>query len=151
MLKQQDADLILIRDTIWTSITTIHGILDFLGTDKNMQACKDVYQHQRCEGNEPSGQQLKLTAALFKALGDPSRLALLYRIGDRERCVGELVASDEKLSTVSARLQTLLSANLVVRRRDSRHLYYRLADQHVVELIENALAHANETNVLKGD
>ena len=115
-----------------------------------MQDCKEVHQHQCREGNEPSGQQLTLTAALFKALGDPARLALLYRISSSERCVGELVSGDEKLSTVSARLQTLLNANLVVRRRDSRHLYYRLADQHVFELIENALAHANETNVTKG-
>ena len=116
-----------------------------------MQVCKETHQNQYHEDSVPGSQQLKLTAALFKALGDPARLALLYRIGNSERCVGELVASDEKLSTVSARLQTLLNANLVVRRRDSRHLYYRLADQHVVELVDNALAHAIETNVLEGD
>ncbi|MDQ7727877.1 metalloregulator ArsR/SmtB family transcription factor [Halomonas sp. SpR8] len=92
----------------------------------------------------PSAQQLARTAALFKALGDPARLLLLYQLKDGERCVGELVVDGNKLSTVSARLQTLLNANLVKRRRDARHLYYRLADQHVVQLIENALAHADE-------
>ncbi|MCE3026707.1 MULTISPECIES: helix-turn-helix transcriptional regulator [Salinicola] len=92
----------------------------------------------------PSADQLTRSAALFKALGDPARLDLLYRLKDGERCVGELVGEDAKLSTVSARLQTLLNAQLVKRRRDARHLYYSLADQHVVQLMDNALAHADE-------
>lgn len=110
-----------------------------------MQACSEEH-HQNFGGNAPGFQQLERTAALFKALGDPSRLILLYRLRHGELCVGDLVTSDDKLSTVSARLQTLLNANLVARRRDARHLYYRLADQHVVEMIENALAHATERN-----
>lgn len=92
----------------------------------------------------PSTEQLARTAALFKALGDPARLDLLYRLKEGERCVGELAGENAKLSTVSARLQTLLNAHLVKRRRDARHLYYSLADQHVVELMNNALAHADE-------
>lgn len=94
--------------------------------------------------NVPSTQQLTRTATIFKALGDPARLRLLYQLKDGERCVGELVVDGNKLSTVSARLQTLLNANLVKRRRDAKHIYYRLADQHVVQLIENALDHADE-------
>lgn len=38
----------------------------------------------------------------------------------------------------------LIEEPVTVRRRDARHLDYRLADQDVVELIENALAHADE-------
>jgi ArsR family transcriptional regulator len=110
-----------------------------------VQSCSEEH-HPNCESNEPGVHQLERTAALFKALGDPSRLILLYRLRHGELCVGDLVTSDDKLSTVSARLQTLLNANLVARRRDARHLYYRLADQHVVEMIENALLHANESN-----
>jgi DNA-binding transcriptional ArsR family regulator len=33
---------------------------------------------------------------------------------------------------------------LIVRRRDGNHIYYALADRHVVDLILNALAHATE-------
>lgn len=92
----------------------------------------------------PSVAQLERTAVLFKALGDPARLKLLLQLRHGERCVGELVTKDDKLSTVSARLQLLLNADLVRRRRDARHLYYHLADDHVVQLINNALAHADE-------
>lgn len=117
-----------------------------------MQACNNDELHLPTPPvAEPSIQQLERTAAMFKALGDPARLALLYRLCNGEQCVGDLVTEDDKLSTVSARLQTLLNANLVTRRRDARHLYYRLADQHVVELFENALEHANETSLTKGD
>lgn len=115
-----------------------------------LEACIESHSPHHAEINEPSLQQLERTAALFKALGDPARLALLYRLRQCELCVGDLVTGNDKLSTVSARLQTLLNANLVARRRDARHLYYRLADQHVVELFENALAHANETNTTEG-
>ena len=116
-----------------------------------MEACnQDEHHSPQSVVAEPSVQQLERTAALFKALGDPARLALLYRLRQGERCVGDLVG-DDKLSTVSARLQTLLNANLVSRRRDARHLYYQLADQHVVELFENAIAHANEKTLTQGD
>jgi ArsR family transcriptional regulator len=32
----------------------------------------------------------------------------------------------------------------VAHRRDGRHVYYRLADEHVRELLENALSHGAE-------
>lgn len=82
---------------------------------------------------------------LFKALGDEARLRTLEMLVGREACVSELAAAtDEQISTVSHRLRLLRSEGLVNRRRDGRHIYYSLADQHVFELIQNALEHANE-------
>jgi DNA-binding transcriptional ArsR family regulator len=82
---------------------------------------------------------------LFKALGDEARLRTLEMLVDREACVSELAAaSGEQISTVSHRLRLLRSEGLVERRREGRHIYYSLADQHVFELIQNALEHANE-------
>jgi ArsR family transcriptional regulator len=64
---------------------------------------------------------------------------------DGEACVTELVDTlGEKFSTVSQRLRLLRGEGLVRRRRDGTHLYYALADRHVVDLIQNALAHATE-------
>ena len=82
---------------------------------------------------------------LFRALGDAPRLRMLEYLMQGECCVTELVdALGEKFSTVSQRLRLLRSERLIVRRRDGTHLYYALADQHVTDLIENALAHASE-------
>lgn len=82
---------------------------------------------------------------LFRALGDEARLRTLEMLVNREACVSELAeASGEQISTVSHRLRLLRSEGLVSRRREGRHIYYSLADEHVFELIQNALAHASE-------
>src|SRR5262245_35471063 len=109
---------------------------------------------QTCHAHEhtPSEVSLTLTEAaltraeqLFQAMGDRGRLRLVELLARREWCVSELVETlKEKFSTVSQRLRILRSAGLVVRRRQGTHLYYALADRHVVDLIQNALAHADE-------
>jgi DNA-binding transcriptional ArsR family regulator len=69
-------------------------------------------------------------------------------LSEGESCVTEIVqALGEKFSTVSQRLRLLRSEGLVNRRRDGTHIYYALADRHVVDLIHNALAHAAELEV----
>lgn len=84
-------------------------------------------------------------AALFRALGDSARLALLERLAHGEYCVTELAeATGEGLSTISQRLRTLRSERLLRRRRVGKHVYYSLADEHVVALISSAIAHAAE-------
>lgn len=85
-------------------------------------------------------------ARLFRALGDVQRLKLLVLLAQRESCVTELAqAQGETLATLSQRIRILRNEDLVTRRRDGKHINYALADQHVVELIANALAHAQET------
>ncbi len=82
---------------------------------------------------------------IFRALGDPSRLRLLALLARGEACVGEVAeAEKEEISTISQRLRILRSEGLVSRRRQGKHIVYGLADQHVADLIYNALAHACE-------
>lgn len=88
---------------------------------------------------------LARAAALFRACGDPERLRTLERLSHGELCVSELAAeSGEGLSTVSQRLRLLRTEGLVSRRREGKHIYYALADQHVADLIGSAIAHAAE-------
>lgn len=95
---------------------------------------------------------LARAAAIFRACGDPERLRLLERISHGEYCVTELAAeSGEGLSTVSQRLRLLRSEGLVSRRREGKHIYYSLADQHVSDLIASALEHALEPRVHEHD
>jgi DNA-binding transcriptional ArsR family regulator len=78
-------------------------------------------------------------------MGDAARLRVLDLLKQRERCVTEIVAElGEKFTTVSQRLKLLHGEGLIVRRREGNHIYYALADRHVVDLILNALAHATE-------
>ena len=50
----------------------------------------------------------------------------------------------EKITTVSARLKTLFTVRLIKRRRDAKHVFYALADEHVLPLVRNAIDHAAE-------
>jgi ArsR family transcriptional regulator len=85
------------------------------------------------------------TVQLLKGFADATRLRILCLLRDREVCVHEIVdALDMTQSAVSHQLRVLRDARLVAHRRDGRHVYYRLADEHVRELLENALSHGAE-------
>jgi DNA-binding transcriptional ArsR family regulator len=89
--------------------------------------------------------QLEAAAAMCRAMSDPARMRLLVLLSERERCVSEIVAHDEsRLTSISARLQMLHAAKLVARRREAKHVFYSLADEHVHLLLRNVLGHAAE-------
>src|SRR5437762_4866919 len=111
--------------------------------------------HPSCGPNDHDGSAIRRdrsadaaverASRIFRALGDGPRLRLLQLLADGERCVTEVVvAAGEKFSTFSQRLRLLRTEGLVTRRRQGTHLFYALADRHVADLIENALAHASE-------
>ncbi|MCS6885014.1 MAG: helix-turn-helix domain-containing protein [Acidobacteriota bacterium] len=102
--------------------------------------------HERnTEESTISDATFEKAANLFYALGDASRLKLLEKLLRREWCVTELAESlKEEISTVSQRLKLLRTLGIVQRRREGKHIYYKLSDQHICDLIANALAHADE-------
>jgi DNA-binding transcriptional ArsR family regulator len=68
------------------------------------------------------------------------------RLSESEACVSELAEDEsEKITTVSARLKTLSVVRLVRRRREAKHVFYALADEHVLQLVRNAIDHAAES------
>ncbi len=89
--------------------------------------------------------QLEAVSTMFSALADVPRLKLLLLLAEKEQSVTELAERlDEGMTTVSARLQVLHAARLVARRREGRSIIYSIADDHVLTLVRNALAHATE-------
>ena len=87
----------------------------------------------------------RVAAGLFRAGGDVERLRLLHQLSRGERCVTDLAeTAGVTMSTASQRLRVLRAEGLVHRRRHGKHMYYRIADAHIAELIRNALDHATE-------
>ena len=85
------------------------------------------------------------TAAIFRALGDVSRLSLLALLAQREMCVSELTEKlSDNLPAISQRLKLLRSERIVRSRRQGTHVYYSLADNHIALLISNGLEHGSE-------
>jgi DNA-binding transcriptional ArsR family regulator len=90
---------------------------------------------------------LEQASRLFKAMGEVSRLRLLTLLSKGEVCVTELAEEEgETISTISQRLRVLRNENIVLRRRRGKHINYVLADQHIMDLVFNALAHAAEVS-----
>ena len=104
-------------------------------------------EHQQRRPKDPlvDDASLERASRLFRAIGEPARLRLLSRLSQGEMCVTEIAALEkESVSTISQRLRVLRSEDLIVRRRRGKHIDYALADQHVMDLVFNALAHASE-------
>ncbi len=76
-------------------------------------------------------------ARLYRALSHPVRLRLLETLAQcGEACVCHLtVALKHRQPYISQQLAILREANLITERRDGTLVYYRLADEQVMELI----------------
>ena len=94
-----------------------------------------------CQGLPPL-EALQDLAALFKALGDPTRVRILAALALRELCVCDLCAIlDMSQSAVSHQLRLLRTARLVRFRRDGKNVFYSLDDEHVLALFAQGLEH----------
>lgn len=84
----------------------------------------------------------------FKALGDASRLKILWALEHQEMCVCDLAALlGITESAVSHQLRLLRTLRLVKNRREGTILYYHLADDHVSQLVRIALEHVQEAAI----
>lgn len=94
---------------------------------------------------EPTSDLLELVAGRFRALAEPTRLAILHALGNGERTVTELVESTGLgQGNLSKHLQQLHACGFVNRRREGLFVYYALSDKDVLSLCEimcNRLEH----------
>lgn len=81
-------------------------------------------------------------AALFSALGDPTRLRIVATLATNEMCVCDIAATlGLSMSAVSHQLRILRERGLVRPRREGRLVYYVLDDDHVRTLYAQARDH----------
>ncbi len=84
-------------------------------------------------------------AETFKILGDPTRVRILDALSRAETPVCDLAtALGVTQSAVSHQLRVLRSMRLVRARRDGRHIYYVLDDEHILKLFRQGLEHVQE-------
>ena len=86
---------------------------------------------------------LFVVSQTFKALGDPTRIRILNLLCCNERSVND-IAEELSLgqSTVSHQLRFLKNLRLVKFRREGTTLYYSSADDHIMNLLHQAIDHA---------
>jgi DNA-binding transcriptional ArsR family regulator len=86
-----------------------------------------------------------LLAELFAAMGDPTRVRLIYALAQEELCVCDLAAVlGLSVSAVSHQLRLLRGLRLVKYRREGRLAYYSLDDAHVYALLSQGMEHVED-------
>ena len=94
---------------------------------------------------ELSSEKLGRMTEFFRVLGDPTRVRMLWALDAREMCVGELASLlGMTLSAVSHQLRILRAGCLVTHRKEGKNTFYRLADDHVKDIVEKAMEHVCE-------
>jgi DNA-binding transcriptional ArsR family regulator len=87
--------------------------------------------------------QVALAVEVFRMLADGTRIQILWALIDREMPVNELAAAIGKPGpSVSQHLAKLRMARLVRTRRDGTQIYYQLENDHIRELIVDAVHNA---------
>ena len=85
-------------------------------------------------------------AELFKAMADPTRVRIINLLAHAELCVGDLcLVLDMSQPAISHQLRVLRSLRIVAARKDGRHVFYTLDDDHVHNLFRQGVAHVQHT------
>ncbi len=75
------------------------------------------------------------SAAIAKALADPKRLCVVEQLASGERSVSDLSRDAGcQVPNMSQHLAVLRAAGIVATRRQGNTVFYRLADQQVLEV-----------------
>jgi DNA-binding transcriptional ArsR family regulator len=84
-------------------------------------------------------------AEFFSLLGDANRLRIVSVLAIQELCVCDLAAAlDMSESAVSHQLRALRAMRLVRYHKRGRKVFYRLQDNHVLDLYRSVAEHLDE-------
>jgi ArsR family transcriptional regulator len=100
---------------------------------------------ERAIADMPPDDALGRLAETFGALGEPTRLRILYALSRAELCVCDLSAAlGISESNCSHQLKYLKLLRLVRSRREGKHVFYALDDAHIHGLFLGGLEHVLE-------
>ena len=93
--------------------------------------------------HELDDEVLFVVSQTFKALSDPTRIRILNLLCCEEYAVNDIAEIlNLGQSTVSHQLRFLKSLRLVKFRREGTTIYYTSDDEHVMNLLHQAISHA---------
>lgn len=90
----------------------------------------------------PREDDISKVSSFFKVLGDNTRIRILFALKESEMSAGDIaVLLDMTKSAVSHQLAVMRNMHQVRSRREGKNIFYSLDDQHIVDIIEEALIH----------
>ncbi len=93
----------------------------------------------------PSIKTFELLAETFQAMGDFSRVQIIWTLSSGEFSVGDIAKSlSMSQPAVSHHLRTLRNLRLVKVRREGRASFYSLDDEHIDGLLKEGIEHVED-------
>ncbi len=92
----------------------------------------------------PAVGYINMMCQILKLLGDPTRMKIIFSLLNGEMCVLHIAEAVEvNQSAVSQQLRLLKDNKLIKSRRDGKNILYSIADEHVIDIVNLAKAHAH--------
>jgi DNA-binding transcriptional ArsR family regulator len=100
---------------------------------------------QQLQSQILSTEKAQRMAEFFSLLGDTNRLRIVSILAIKELCVCDLAAAlDMSESAVSHQLRALRAMRIVRYHKQGRKVFYRLQDNHVLDLYHSVAEHLDE-------
>ena len=116
---------------------------------EEVECCEELLVHdqkvQEVLKEMPSEETLKELADFYKVFGDATRLKILSVLLCSEMCVYDIATLlGMSQSAISHQLRVLKQMDLVKNRRDGKTIFYALADDHIITILNQGLNHIEE-------
>lgn len=106
------------------------------------ETCNGTVNIAELKENLIAGNTAAGLADVFKALGDPTRVKIIYTLLEKELCVHDLtMVLDMGQSAVSHQLRYLRNLRIVKRRKVGKTVFYSLDDDHIEQIFVQMLQH----------
>ena len=116
---------------------------------EHAESCEQYHHHEELvkevEANIPCEEDMYDLAELYKVFGDTTRIKILSVLRLQEMCVCDIADSlSMTQSAISHQLRVLKQMDLVKNRREGKTIFYSLADDHIVGILDLGLEHIRE-------
>ncbi len=114
-----------------------------------VEVCKVYEEHleniTKAKEKLPDKEKILDIADFFDALGNPTRLTILFALLGDELCTCDLSHITElSVSAISHQLRILKDRKIITYRKDGKNVYYSLSDEHITRILKRALEHMEE-------
>lgn len=100
---------------------------------------------QRVVRQMKSKKMFLLLAETFQALGDSSRIQIVWALSQGEFCVGDIAEIlGMSQPQVSHHLRMLRNLHLVKKRKEGRTSFYSLDDEHIDCILKSGIEHVED-------
>jgi DNA-binding transcriptional ArsR family regulator len=102
--------------------------------------CNQVENLEKILSEMPDEDEIQKNADIIKALGDSTRLKIIYLLEHGELCVCEIMtALDKPQPTVSHHLNILKNASILKWRKEGVWIHYKLSNPKLPESLKKLL------------